>query len=79
MTKIISKDNCIFCTRAKALLDMKDIDYEELKFGTDIETLEEFQAMTGNAKSFPQIWLTISGADVHIGGYDKLVEHFDGA
>jgi len=76
MSRIISKDNCIFCTRAKALLDMKDEEYTELKINTDV-TMEQFAEMTGNAKTFPQIWLTVSGAEIYIGGYDKLVEYFN--
>ncbi len=78
MTKVIWKDNCPYCTRAKALLDMKDIDYEEIKLGVDI-TLEEFSKITSGAKTVPQIWLTVSGADIFIGGYDDLVKYFNGA
>lgn len=78
MTRILSKDNCIFCTRAKALLEMKEIEYQELKLGVDFD-VSEFYEMTSGAKTFPQIWLTVDGSDIYIGGYDKLVEYFNGA
>lgn len=78
MTRVISKDNCIFCTRAKALLDMKDEEYTELKIDVDVSR-EQFAEMTGNAMSFPQVFLTIDGTEVLIGGYDKLVEYYNRA
>lgn len=76
MSKIMSKDNCIYCVRAKALLDQKGVEYKEEKLGVDF-TVEELVERSNGGKSFPQIWLTVDGEEVHIGGYDKLVEHYN--
>jgi thioredoxin reductase (NADPH) len=78
MTRVITKDNCAYCVRAKALLDMHDIEYDEFKLGEDV-TLEEFTELTNGAKTVPQIWLTYAGSDIFIGGYDKLADHFNRA
>lgn len=78
---IYSKDNCIFCTRAKELLVKNNISYRELiidVMGRDDRILAENQAWTTRdellqarpgVKTVPQIWLD----DVHIGGYSDLV------
>ena len=67
--KIYSKDNCIFCTKAKAVLSshnpqvlMLDEDYSR----------DQFFEIFPTAKTFPQI--IINGEK--IGGYTSLVEMF---
>jgi len=81
---LYTKDNCQFCTRAKALLDSKAIPYTELILdinGRDDRALTESQswatrdqlmAANPNAKTVPQIWLD----GEHIGGYTELAARF---
>jgi len=67
---VISKPNCPFCTKAKALLVEKGYQFEELELGKDL-SLVALKAIT-NATAVPQIF--INGE--LIGGSDKLEEHF---
>jgi len=79
---IYTKDNCIFCTRAKTLLNNMSIAYEEHILdvhGRDGRVLTENQQWSTKAdllrvypaaKTVPQIWLD----DEHIGGYTELVQ-----
>ena len=71
--EVYSKPDCVYCTRAKHLLDSRGYDYIERIIGTDI-TLEDFKAVFPNAKTVPQI--IINGK--HIGGYDDLALWFEG-
>lgn len=59
---------CPFCVRAKALLDKKGVQYEEVPVDGDPVARQQ---MTDRARatSVPQIW--INGQ--HIGGCDQLV------
>ena len=73
MTIIVySKNNCVYCTKAKALIKKVGLDYEEKK----LEEFESPQAMIKdigkNVRTMPQI--KING-DL-IGGYNQLVEYF---
>lgn len=69
--KIYSKEDCIWCDKAKKLLVANGYDYVELLYGEDY-TKDDLRALVGpDAKlTTPQI--------VHdyvlIGGYEKLVE-----
>jgi glutaredoxin 3 len=81
---IYTKDNCPFCTRAKALFDKKGITYDEKIIALpkpDARSLKENQTWTTRealleiapaAKTVPQIWLD----GQHIGGHDDLVKYF---
>lgn len=66
---IWSKPACPFCVKAKNLMKMKGIEYEEKNIaeGHDIQ---ELLTLVPNAKTMPQIWLD----DKHIGGYKELEE-----
>lgn len=64
---IYTKDNCSFCTNAKALMTSRGIRYTELKLNEDFSReflLENFPS----AKSFPVI--IVDG--FYIGGYNEL-------
>ena len=71
---IYSKNNCVFCTKAKALLNNLGLEYEEKSlekdFGSDPSKLIE--DIGKNVRTMPQI--KIDGE--LIGGYNQLVEHF---
>ena len=75
MTIIVySKNNCVFCTKAKSLLTNLGLEYEEKSlekdFGSDPSKLIE--DIGKNVITMPQI--KIDGE--LIGGYNQLVEHF---
>ena len=69
---IYSKDNCPYCDRAKALLSLKNKQYQEMKIGEDL-TRDEFVSIFPNVKTVPHI--IINGEQ--IGGFDKLTEWLD--
>ena len=76
MTIIVySKNNCVFCTKAKSLLTNLGLEYQEKSlekdFGSDPSKLIE--DIGKNVRTMPQI--KIDGE--LIGGYHQLVEHFD--
>ena len=71
--KIYSKPNCVYCTKAKALVKGLKLQYEELIFGKDFNTPEElYEAIGKKVRTMPQIM--IEGE--LIGGYNQLVEYF---
>ena len=71
---VYSKNNCVFCNKAKALLKDLGLEYEEKSlekdFGSDPSKLIE--DIGKNVRTMPQI--KIDGE--LIGGYNQLVEHF---
>lgn len=70
MHVVWSRDNCIFCTKAKALLDNQGFKYIE----KDVyENKEEFRNEFPDAKTVPQI--IFNGRKV--GGYDELYRLFE--
>jgi glutaredoxin len=68
---VISRNNCSFCEKAKALLVANDILYEEC----NIELLHNKWVLDllrkGDVKTVPQIY-DMSGR--HVGGYTELEE-----
>lgn len=70
-TVIYSKPNCIFCEKAKELLDFQNIPYELKVLDVDF-TREELLEMFPDAKTYPQI--IFEGE--HIGGFDNLAKKF---
>jgi glutaredoxin 3 len=71
MTKITvySTEPCSFCVRAKALLDNRGLDYEEINLAKDAVGRTELVQRTG-MMSFPQI---IIGDEI-VGGFSELIE-----
>lgn len=67
-----SKPNCPYCDRAKALLKLKNIEYEERVIGVKW-TKEQLLESVPTARTVPQIFLD----GVLIGGYDDLKAKFD--
>ena len=69
---IYSKNNCVFCNKAKHLVKSLGLDYTEKK----MEEFDSPQAMLEDigkqVRTMPQI--KIDGK--LIGGYNQLVEHF---
>ena len=60
-------DWCPYCIRAKALLEQKGVEFEEVNLAGDPKFREKIQALTGGW-TVPQI--VIDGTP--IGGYDEL-------
>ena len=72
---VYSTAHCAFCSRAKAMLEKWDIDYNEVRIDGDQSAMKEFIEATNGARTVPQI--IIDGKA--IGGFDELTEmHMDG-
>ena len=66
--EIYSKSTCGFCYRAKALLDAKDVEYEEYELTWGSPLREEMIQRANGRTTVPQIF--IDGQ--HVGGCDDL-------
>jgi glutaredoxin 3 len=64
---IYTKNDCIYCTKAKMLLTNKNISYNEMKLNEDFSR-ENLLELFPSAKTFPVI--VIDG--FNIGGYTEL-------
>ena len=68
--KIYTKDNCIWCDRAKGLLNAHSIDFNEVDLSDDEERQNFYKKVGNNVKTVPQIYID----DKRIGGYPHLKE-----
>jgi glutaredoxin 3 len=66
---IYTTEPCGYCRTAKALLDKRGIDYEEINLARDPEGRAELVRLTG-MMTFPQV--IIDGESV--GGYQELAQ-----
>ena len=72
---VFSTRSCPRCTRAKAMLQKWEIEFDEVFIDRDDAAKREFLEVTRGARTVPQI--VIDGKV--IGGYDELTElHMDG-
>ena len=71
-TIIWSKDNCSYCTKAKRMLDSKNIRYEERNITSGPWTREQLLETFPHAKTVPQIVLH----GKYVGGFDALEKYF---
>ena len=67
-----SKVDCPYCDKAKALLKLKGIEYEERVIGIKW-TKEQLLEAVPTARSVPQIFVD----GLHVGGYDQLKAKLD--
>jgi len=65
---VYSGTNCPYCVKAKALLQKKNVVFEEFNVQEDPAKLSEMLVRTGGRKSIPQIFIN----GVHVGGCDDL-------
>jgi len=65
-----SKDACPYCVQAKALLQLKGIEFEERNINQDW-TREQLLEAVPTARTLPQIFL----GEAHIGGFTELKKH----
>ena len=68
-----SKDSCPFCVQAKALLELKGIEFEERNVSRDW-TREQLLEAVPTARTLPQIFLDKE----YIGGFTELRKHLQG-
>ncbi len=68
--KVYSFEVCPYCSKAKSLLENKEIEFEEIVI--DRSQIKELMKKT-KMMTVPQIFLD----DELIGGYDDLVEYFE--
>ena len=65
---IYTKPYCPYCDRAKALLERKGADFNEIVASNDADLKAEMQKRSGR-HTYPQIFID----DLHVGGCDDLV------
>ena len=74
--EIHSKDDCIFCTRAKEWLGARGIAYEETRHDDQAERNAFYDSLglKGKDRSVPQMFLvdTASGDRTYVGGFSEL-------
>lgn len=74
MLRVYTKGACIYCSKAKNLLSIKNIPYKESVLGIHIFQ-ETFTEMFPQQKTMPLIVIEhADGFSEIIGGYDQLVE-----
>ncbi|MDH3628861.1 MAG: glutaredoxin 3 [Acidobacteriota bacterium] len=61
---------CGYCSRAKRLLDSRELEYDEIDIGRTPEATAEMLKRSGGRYTVPQVFID----DVHIGGSDELLE-----
>ena len=66
--EVFTKVFCPYCSRAKALLDRKGADYQEIDLTMDRKGFDAMVERSGGSRTVPQIF--IDGK--HIGGSDDL-------
>ena len=67
-----SKPQCVFCDKAKNLLKLQGIEYEERNIAQGWKIQDLLEAAP-NAKTMPQIWLD----EEYIGGFNELQKKLD--
>lgn len=67
-----SKDNCTFCDQAKALLEQRNIAYQEKKIGYGY-TREDLLEAVPTARTVPQIFVNNN----HVGGFTELKKYIE--
>ena len=70
---IYSKQNCTYCSKAKAMMNSLGIEYTEKKL-EEFDTVNDMLEDIGKkVKTMPQIKID----NELIGGYHQLIEHLD--
>jgi len=68
--EIYTWQSCPFCIRAKSLLDLKGVEYEEYSIDGDQKARSVMADRAGGRNTVPQIFIDDKG----IGGCDELYE-----
>jgi|TARA_Y100000296_G_C5137460_1_gene238992 glutaredoxin len=71
---VYTKKNCLYCSKAKALIKGLGFSFIEKNFETDFKSIEDlFEDIGKQVRAMPQI--KIDGE--LIGGYNQLIEYFE--
>ena len=65
---IYTRAFCPYCSRAVSLLRQKQVDFEEIDAGMNVEKKAEMVQRSNGGRTFPQIFI----GEHHIGGCDEL-------
>jgi glutaredoxin 3 len=65
--KVYGTEHCSFCTAARALLNKKGVNYDDILVSQDIEVRQEMERLSGR-RTVPQIFID----DQSIGGFEEL-------
>jgi glutaredoxin 3 len=65
---IYTKSYCPYCTKAKQLLKIKGVDFQEIDITNNEEKLAEMLSKSAGRKTVPQIFI----GNMHVGGCDDL-------
>ncbi len=68
ITTIYTKSYCPYCTKAKQLLKIKGVDFQEIDITNNEEKLAEMLSKSAGRKTVPQIFI----GNMHVGGCDDL-------
>jgi glutaredoxin len=73
--KMYSRDNCIYCNMARALVERREWELEELKHGVHYTKADLVEALPVIPEiiTVPQIWI----GGTYIGGYTELATYID--
>jgi glutaredoxin len=82
MFTIYGNSLCFYCKQAVEFCDEKMLDYEYKNIDNDYY-MNEFKTKMvelgiSHKVTIPQIFVTITKGTFHIGGYDDLVEFYNG-
>ena len=66
--EIYTKDHCIWCDRAKVLLNAHSIDFDEFDLSNDDERIKFYESIGDNVKTVPQVFID----NKRIRGYQDL-------
>jgi glutaredoxin len=73
--EIYGRNNCVWCDRAKSLLEHLGHYYEFSNVEENKIAMEDFKRLFPSAKTVPQImWYNEEGEVDFIGGYEDLVK-----
>ncbi|MEH6649555.1 MAG: glutaredoxin 3 [Motiliproteus sp.] len=67
-TVIYGTAYCPFCIQAKALLEKKGVDYQEIRVDLQPLLRREMMERSNGGRTVPQIFI----GDTHVGGCDEL-------
>ena len=70
---VYSKDNCVWCDRAKNLLDSVEFSFKEIDLSNDNDRREFYKKVGEGVSTVPQIYID----NERIGGFPQLVNWFE--
>ena len=66
---IYTRQFCPYCTRAVSLLESKNVNFNEIDAGMDVQKKAEMVERSGGGRTFPQIFI----GEKHVGGCDDMM------